>query len=600
MPNKVPFFFMTGRQKFLLVMVITGQILSSLLDLVSLGVMAPFLFLVADPGHINRNPLLKTLYDWLGFQDSGSFLTVLGFGLLAFLLFSAVFKVLANQSKLRFTRTLAVKLSSQQFRTVLGLQYQQFEKVGHNRLRFVLLSDLQTSINGVLVPYVDLVSKGTVSAIVLATMLALNPMVILSLGIGFAVFYGVVFFFQRTWLQGLGTQTRNLGQSISRRINDMIGGIRDVKFYGAQKPFLDDMKRLQEELAQNQYKSNLMGTMPRISLETVILGGIVVFLLTNLDSGKLTEMLPMLGVIVVVFFRLSSIFQGIFTAFSKIRSNTPTYNAFRDRVVELSNPNLQEAEHRPGQEVVFQRELQLKGVSFWYEPGVTVLKSIDLTVHKGEWIGIAGTSGSGKSTLADLLCGLLRPTEGQVLVDGTVLTEPEQIWQGGRLAYVSQANVLFDLTIAENIAYGVPKNEIDHERLVQAARDAAIDGYIEESCPQKYDTLLGDSGVSPSGGQRQRLALARALYRRADLLILDEVTSALDGKTEAVVLRTLETLRGKTTIITVAHKPAILEKCDQVLVIDSGIIQDQGSWIDLQRRNPTVQSISGERLDYDK
>jgi ATP-binding cassette, subfamily B, bacterial PglK len=236
--------------------------------------------------------------------------------------------------------------------------------------------------------------------------------------------------------------------------------------------------------------------------------------------------------------------------------------------------------------------IALRGVGFQYHPGgPEVLRSIDLEIPRGMRLGIVGTTGSGKSTLIDLITGLLPACRGHIVIEGETL-QPHNLraWQD-RIAHVPQSIHLIDASISENIALGTPPDRIDWERLEGAARRAQLDEFVA-TLPLGYRTTVGERGVRLSGGQRQRIGLARALYKRADVLVLDEATSALDNQTEQEVMAALDQLHGDKTVLIVAHRLTTIQGCDQIMVINNGRIAGCGSWNALIASNPVFQGIA--------
>ena len=207
-------------------------------------------------------------------------------------------------------------------------------------------------------------------------------------------------------------------------------------------------------------------------------------------------------------------------------------------------------------------------------------------------VGIVGSNGSGKTTLMDVLAGLLTPTSGELLIDGVALdTDSRRAWQA-RLAYVPQNVFLFDASIAQNIAFGTPADRIDARRMIHAAQAAQLENFIQ-SLPDKYDHVVGERGVKLSGGQRQRVGIARALYKEAPVLLLDEATSALDGMTEAELISVLETLRGHSTIILIAHRLSLVRRCDVIFQLEAGRIIGSGSYEELTRQSDRFRRTIG-------
>ena len=220
--------------------------------------------------------------------------------------------------------------------------------------------------------------------------------------------------------------------------------------------------------------------------------------------------------------------------------------------------------------IPFKRSISLTRVGFQYSVGgAAVLRDVSLDIPAGARVGIVGKTGSGKSTLADLLMGLLNPTSGMISVDDVALTQGNvREWQS-HIAHVPQSIYLADATIIENIAFGVPKEQIDHERIKVAARQAKLLELIA-SLPEGYETIVGERGVRLSGGQRQRIGIARALYREARLLVFDEATSSLDNETEAQVMEAIQSLGRDLTILIIAHRLSTIALCDMIVKLDAG------------------------------
>ena len=226
----------------------------------------------------------------------------------------------------------------------------------------------------------------------------------------------------------------------------------------------------------------------------------------------------------------------------------------------------------------FERSITLNDISFKYKnENLFVLNKITIEITKGSRVGLIGTSGSGKSTLLDIIMGLLTPTTGSLIVDDTeITTKNMRLWQR-YIAHVPQFIFIADLTIAENIAFGVPLESIDMTRVVKAAKIAQLDGVIM-STKLGYNTPIGERGVRFSGGQRQRLGIARALYKEASIIIFDEATSALDSETEVAVMESIDNLSADLTIIIVAHRVSTLINTDQIIKIANGVVEEVGSY----------------------
>jgi ATP-binding cassette subfamily C protein len=243
----------------------------------------------------------------------------------------------------------------------------------------------------------------------------------------------------------------------------------------------------------------------------------------------------------------------------------------------------------------FRGRLVLEGVHFSYapdEPGIRpAVRGVDLTVQRGEFLGICGPTGGGKSTLLDLMVGLLQPTSGRIIVDGREL-DAAPTWWWSQLGVVSQQVFLTDDTLRRNIAFGVPRDAVDEVRLVRCVERAQLEEMVAD-LPHGLDTIVGERGIRLSGGQRQRVAVARALYREPPVIVLDEGTSALDGATEARVIAALDEVSPDRTLIAVAHRLDTLRGADRIIIVAEGRIQASGPYDELMRTSPLFRELAG-------
>ena len=236
--------------------------------------------------------------------------------------------------------------------------------------------------------------------------------------------------------------------------------------------------------------------------------------------------------------------------------------------------------------------IKLDNISFNYpDKEEKALNELTLEIPVNQVIGLVGASGSGKSTAIDILLGLIEPQRGSLVVDGEEIKgQKKRAWQNN-VGFVPQAIFLADSSIRENIAFGIPREEIDEDRVARAAKMAHLDELLER-LPEGSDTRVGERGIQLSGGQRQRIGIARALYDDAEVLVLDEATSALDGITEKLVMDAIHDFSGKKTIIMIAHRLATVKKCDCIYLLDNGKAIGKGKYEDLVTRSDMFQEMA--------
>jgi ABC-type bacteriocin/lantibiotic exporter with double-glycine peptidase domain len=373
-------------------------------------------------------------------------------------------------------------------------------------------------------------------------------------------------------------------------LQESIGGIRQVLIDGTQRVFLEEFKGSDGRLRRSQASNTIIQQSPRLFMEGISMTLIVVLIMVfHGQEGGLVSNLPELTAFAVAGQRMLPISQQCYTTVSTMLAYQPV---FSEALMILDQP-VSRAERFEGSDPLpFTSALECTGLSFRYsddEPWV--LDGIDLQIPKGSKVGLVGETGSGKSTLLDLMMGLLRPTAGTLTVDGVQLdNEVIGSWRRS-IAHVPQDVFLVDSSIAENIAFGVPKDQIDHQRVRESARLAQIDGFIMAE-PNGYRTLVGERGVRLSGGQRQRIGIARALHKGVSVLILDEATNALDSVTEGSVLRQIDDSGEGLTVVMVAHRLSTLRNCDQIFELRDGKIVASGRFEDLLESSGSFREMA--------
>jgi ATP-binding cassette subfamily C protein len=322
---------------------------------------------------------------------------------------------------------------------------------------------------------------------------------------------------------------------------------------------------------------------------TFVCGLLAVSLLLTLRSGAAA--LPLLGLYAYAGFRVIPSANRIMMYVSELRYSRAWIHSLRDDLAALPAPA---PAAEPGEPIRFTRAVALERVSYTYadeNEADRVLVDVDLTIARGESVGIVGPSGAGKSTLVDLLLGLLTPTAGRITVDGRDIAGALRSWQR-HIGYVAQEPFVLDDTIRRNVAFGVTDVEIDDRRVTAALTLAQLGDFVA-GLPGGLDTLLGERGARLSGGQRQRVAIARALYHEPEVLVFDEATSALDTPTERELIAALEALRGVKTLVVIAHRLTTVRRCDRVAVLRDGRLAAVGSYDELLARDAGFRAMAG-------
>jgi ATP-binding cassette subfamily B protein len=425
-------------------------------------------------------------------------------------------------------------------------------------------------------PVVTIASSSIMLCAILIALLAVDPIIAITAFGGFGVIYALIIKLTRKRLLSDSQLIARESTHVIKSLQEGLGGIRDVLIDGSQDTYCQIYSNADQALRRAQGNKLFISYSPRYGMETLgmLLIAVLAYALAKQPDG-IGKAIPILGALALGAQRLLPVLQQTYGAWTSIRGG----QALLQDTMQLLDQLLPYYAYQPPvTPLSFKQYLSLKHLSFRYSPQEPmVINNVDLTIAKGSRIGFIGTTGSGKSTLLDIIMGLLQPTEGVLEVDGKPITMLNyRSWQS-HIAHVPQAIFLADSTIEENIAFGVHKNQIDHERVRQAAQQAQIAKTIE-TWPKKYQTFVGERGIRLSGGQRQRIGIARALYKQADVIIFDEATSALDNETEQAVMKAIENLSDELTILIIAHRLSTLKNCTNIIELSGGKIKQVGSY----------------------
>ena len=366
---------------------------------------------------------------------------------------------------------------------------------------------------------------------------------------------------------------------IIQHLQQGFGGVKDVKILGRENYFVNQYSDHLDGNANVLRRFSLAQAVPRFGLEILMMIGLASLVSTMVLSGEeLTGILPVLGLFGAAAFRLLPAVNRSILSAQTINLNRPLVDGVAaDLGLSISTTSTKSVHGH------LASSISVENLSFSYETSTTqALMGVSIGISRGEAVGLVGPSGSGKSTLVDILLGLLEPTSGRVLVDGTDIHDNLRGWQD-QIGYVPQSIFLTDDTLLRNVAFGLPKDQIDYGAVKSAIRSAQLEDFVA-SLPDGLDTIVGERGVRLSGGQRQRIGIARALYNNPDMLVLDEATSSLDTETEHGVMQAVQALQGEKTVIIVAHRLSTVEYCDRLYRLENARIVDEGTFSEVTSR----------------
>tara|TARA_B100000242_G_scaffold293318_1_gene271063 strand:+ start:1899 stop:3680 length:1782 start_codon:yes stop_codon:yes gene_type:complete len=581
------------KEKFQISLLLIGSIIMAFFEVVGVASILPFMSMVLDPDQISSNQILSFLFNFFKFDNVETFLFYSGVAVLVLLAFSNFFSAFMYWAITYFSKMQGHIISMRLLKHYLSNNYLFFIERNSSDLGKNILSEIDRVVKGVVLQALQAISKAILTIVVFTFLIYINPFIaiisVLSIGGAYFIFYII----SRSYLSTIGEK-----QSIAlfhryRTVDEAMMGIKDIKLKSLERNFIGRFRQPSIDNARFSAQGLVIAILPRYLLETVAFGGIISIILILLSNDVLiSEIIPVLSLYAVAGYRLLPAVQNIYSAQSMIKYNRPALMIIINDLKEIETEEKNELSNEVDQMIKFDKKITVNDIFFKYPKSKkNVIDGISLSILKNTSIGFAGSTGSGKTTLIDVILGLLDPKKGNIIVDETIINNQNLLSWQNKISYVPQTIFLIDESISSNIAFGIKREEIDHDKVAKAAQLANLDRFVED-LPEKYDTLVGENGVKLSGGQRQRIGIARALYNEPEVLVLDEATSALDGITENYVMEAIESLSNKLTLIIVAHRITTIENCDMIYFLEEGKIKDYGTYNELISKNSQFKKMA--------
>ena len=567
---------LSRRRRLQLGMMLMLMLVSGVAELLSLGAVLPFMAVLSDPQRLWQSPIVQEVSIKFGLTSANQLLlpVTLMFALAAIL--AAFVRLSSLWLNGRIAAAVGSDLSCEAYKRTLYQSYGVHVQLNSATIINGITTQLGRTVAG-LNALLQLTTSAVVASSLFVGMLLIDWIVALAAAAIFSSAYCLLVITARKELFSNSQKISVASRQQLKSLQEGLGAIRDVILDSSQQAYLDTYRKVDRPQRQFIARNSFLGAFPRYAIEAL---GLVLFSLLGYllmqQRGNTSDILPLMGAMALGAQRLLPSLQGVYSGWAFLKGS----NAAIKAVLTLLDQPLPSLARKASKSISFCNCIRLEAVRFLYRQDQSeVLKGLDLEIRRGEHIGFIGSTGSGKSTTVDLLMGLLVPTQGRVLVDGADLHDPscpERLlaWRAS-IAHVPQNIYLADSSIAENIAFGVPRQNIDLELVKKSAFQAQIAGFIESN-PEGYESFVGERGIRLSGGQRQRLGIARALYKKAQVLVLDEATSALDTSTEKTVMKSINTLSESLTVIMIAHRLSTVESCDRVIRLEQGVVSADG------------------------
>jgi ATP-binding cassette, subfamily B, bacterial PglK len=552
------------------------MIAASLSEVVSIGAILPFLGVLTAPEQVYQQTFMQPVIQILGLTGPSQLLLPFTIFFIISVLLAGVIRLMLLYVMTRLSFATGADLSIDIYRRTLYQGYAAHVSRNSSEVINGIITKTSTVINGIITPILMLISSIILLIGIMGALFVINTGVALSASIGFTLLYWLVIRYTKSQLKHNSQIIADQSTQMIKSLQEGLGGIRDVLIDGTQQFYCKLYRNADLPLRRASGNNQFISGSPRYIMEAIgmtLIAGLA-FVMTQQENGMVAA-IPILGALALGAQRLLPALQQAYSAYSTIKGSN---SSFED-VLNLLDQSLPEyADQILPKPIPFKKEIKLKNLNFRYtKKSPWVLKNINISLEKGSRIGFIGVTGSGKSTLLDIIMGLLLPTNGELIVDQQAIDDlNRRAWQA-HIAHVPQNIYLSDGSIEENIAFGVSKEQIDYQRVKKSAQQAQISELIDE-WKDGYQTFVGERGVRLSGGQRQRIGIARALYKKANILIFDEATSALDNETEREVMEAIEGLGKEITVLIIAHRLTTLKGCDKIVKLDKNYITHVGSY----------------------
>jgi ATP-binding cassette, subfamily B, bacterial PglK len=572
---KILWVYLSKKRKIQFILTIFLMLIASIAEMISIGAVIPFLALLTSPDEVFQSQTIAPLLRYFQINHASELLAPVTILFIIAIFVSSIVRVTLLYVMTRLSYATGADLSYQIYKKTLYQEYLVHIERNSSEIINSIITKTNTVIAHIITPVLRIISSFIIAIAIVSMLFFIDPIVAISASAGLGFFYVLIARLVDKKLKENGRCISEDSTKMIKALQEGLGGIRNVLLDESQS-FFCKLYRSADLPLRRAYGSNFfINNSPRFLMEAVGMIIIVVLAYIMTIENDSAMVIPTLGALALGAQRLLPVLQQAYGSYSNIKGAKAS---FKD-VLNLLSQNLPQYLSEPTVKVSSYEDcIHIKDLSFKYPSNDSwVLKDISINIKKGECIGLMGKTGSGKSTFVDIIMGLIPPTKGFLYVDNNIINGVKtREWQR-LISHVPQNIYLSDATVQENIAFGVPKEKINLNKVEAVSKYAKISDVIE-NLASGYQTIIGEYGLKLSGGQRQRIGIARALYKDSDVLILDEATSALDNNTEREIMNTIKGLRKNTTIFIIAHRLSTLKDCNRILKFEKGEIVGEGTY----------------------
>ncbi|OHB98720.1 MAG: hypothetical protein A2W74_08060 [Planctomycetes bacterium RIFCSPLOWO2_12_38_17] len=573
------------REKLQIVVLLILILVGALLETFVVGLIYPFISVLKRPEIIHEHWMSSWVYRVMRAGSDKEFIVWIAVGLIGVYLLKNVYLIFLAYTQSRFIFNKQRMFSRRFFTFYLHQPYtfhlQRNTAELLNKINGVIPSLFSSFLLFALMFVIETIT--TISILGLLILIKPLPAIITVsiLGTFIFAFYRIL----RKKIGELGKLSQHYGEKMIQWVNQGLGGLKETKVLGREEFFINTFDKNSKGLARVQLFMHVINQLPRSFLETIcMISMLLIMLLIIVQNKEIQSIIPTLSIFAMAAFRIIPSMNRIFAATAVLRFNSYSVEVVYNDLVSLNKDlNTNDVAKRADATetvIVFNKVIELKNVYYQYpNANRLALNDISIKIPQHYSVGFVGPSGAGKTTLVDIILGLLPPTQGKMLVDGKDIQDNLASWQR-RIGYIPQNIYLSDDTIRCNIAFGLPDEQIDEEKVWSALESAQLEELVN-SFSDKINTFIGERGIRLSGGQCQRIGIARALYHNPEVLVMDEGTASLDNETEREIMKAMRRLGGKKTLIIIAHRLSTVKNCDLLYFVSDGKVVNYGTYDEL-------------------
>lgn len=571
------------------------MLLAAFLELAGIGMIPAFVAVVAVPDRVLDFKPVEPIFTYLNIHNAQDLLLFGSIALVLMFIVKSAYIIFFGYIESRYLNNRRYIVSHKMMSTYMQAPYTFHLNKNSSELVRNVNGEVNIIVNNILQGLLRIAKDGFMMITILGFLFYYNPvitLVVLMLSGGGA---GSFIFFTQTKMKQYGEEALEHRRKMIKTLFEGISGLKDARILNREKEFIKQFSKESRESANLITYTRFIKQIPRPVVETAaVLGMMFISVLMIWQDRPMATIIPTLTLFAMATVRLMPAVQSISSMYTGLQYNIISLDPLYDDLKLLEKEVQQLKKDRANsKKIVFKDRLEINNLTYIY-PNSTekALDKVSVTIPKGKAIAFVGESGAGKTTIVDLLLGLMKPTKGNILVDGHNIHDNLSGWQKN-IGYIPQSIYLADDSIRKNIAFGLPENEIDDEKIKKAIESAQLDKLLK-SLPEGLDTIIGEHGARLSGGQRQRIGIARALYHNPEVLVMDEATSALDNITEQQVTKAIEALIGERTIIMIAHRLTTVMNCDRLYLMENGKIIHEGTYSELVDKSSLFKKMALE------